>query len=225
MNQTIIAANQRGRANFGWLDSKHTFSFGSYYDPNFMGFSDLRVINDDTVTAGAGFGTHGHRDMEILSYILEGTIEHKDTMGNIKQITAGEFQIMSAGTGVAHSEYNASKKDRLKFLQIWLLPNARGVKPAYAQKNFAAKPGLTAVIHPSAEGAMRASTDAKVYRYQGGETSNFSAEGNQVYVHIVKGDITVNGDHLKPGDGIAIEGSSAIIESQQGSEALVFDLS
>ena len=132
----VRPATERGRAQFGWLDSHHTFSFGNYYDPNHMGVSVLRVINDDRVDPGAGFGAHGHRDMEILSYVLAGEIEHRDSMGNIKRIPAGDFQIMSAGTGGIHSEYNASDTEPLHFLQIWLLPNARQVSPRYDQRAF-----------------------------------------------------------------------------------------
>jgi redox-sensitive bicupin YhaK (pirin superfamily) len=129
-------ANERGTANFGWLDSKHSFSFGRYYDPEHMGFSALRVINDDSVAPGAGFATHGHRDMEIISYVLQGSIAHKDSEGNVEVLPAGEFQLMSAGSGITHSEYNASQTDPLKFLQIWIQPNTLGSSPGYQQKNF-----------------------------------------------------------------------------------------
>ncbi len=217
-------AAERGRASFGWLNSRHSFSFGHYYDPAHMGISALRVINDDRVNPSAGFETHGHKDMEILSYILEGTIEHKDSMGNIKRIEAGEFQIMSAGTGVLHSEYNASATDSLHFLQIWLLPNEKGVEPRYDQKAFDSSIGGTAIVHPTEEGALRAHTDARMWRYQGGKDWDFSPEGKMVYVHGVSGLAVVNGEPLGPGDGVAFEGEDVRIVGDGGAEVLVFDL-
>lgn len=227
MNYLRPAAD-RGHAYFGWLDSRHSFSFGSYYDPAHMGVSALRVINDDKVTPGAGFDTHGHRDMEILSYVLDGAIEHKDSMGHKQTITAGEFQIMSAGTGVTHSEYNGSDTNPLRFLQIWLLPNEQSVTPKYDQKAFEDFEGLTPVIHPTADGAMRAHTDARVYRYQGTKPVEFAlaSEANHktVYVHAVKSSVTVNGQTLEPGDGFAIAQEQVTIEGQADSEALVFEL-
>lgn len=146
---TVRHAEDRGRANFGWLDSKHTFSFGSYYDPKHMGFSELRVINDDLVQPNAGFDTHGHRDMEIISYVLEGVIAHKDSEGNVQTLPAGEFQLMSAGKGIYHSEYNASETDPLRFLQIWIQPNTFGNKPGYQQKDFGRNAGLTTIATPN----------------------------------------------------------------------------
>ncbi|MCW9028603.1 MAG: pirin family protein, partial [Kangiella sp.] len=130
----IRRANERGNFDFGWLNTSHTFSFGHYYDPKFMGYESLRVINDDKVRAGAGFQTHGHQNMEIVSYVLEGALAHKDSMGNVERLPAGEFQLMSAGTGVTHSEYNPSKTDDLEFLQIWIMPNEYGIEPGYQQK-------------------------------------------------------------------------------------------
>jgi redox-sensitive bicupin YhaK (pirin superfamily) len=223
----LRAASERGTANFGWLDSKHSFSFGHYHDPEHMGHSALRVINEDKVLPGTGFDTHGHRDMEILSYVLEGTIEHKDSMGHKKQITAGEFQVMSAGTGVTHSEYNASTSEGLHFLQIWLLPNQQGVTPQYDQKSFETTPGLTAVIHPTADNAMRAHTDARVYRYQGNaanDTTEFKSDGASVYVHAVTDGVEVNGTKLTVGDGLYVEEPDIAISGANESEALVFDL-
>ena len=143
-------ANERGHANHGWLDSWHTFSFANYYDPNFMGFSALRVINDDVIDAGQGFGTHPHKDMEILTYVLEGAVEHQDSMGNKEQVPAGEFQIMSAGTGVRHSEYNPSKTDRLRLYQIWIIPEETGITPRYEQRRFDAAQGKQLVLSPDA---------------------------------------------------------------------------
>jgi quercetin 2,3-dioxygenase len=141
-------AHERGTANFGWLNSHHSFSFGSYYDPAHMGHSALRVINDDSVEPGAGFGTHGHRDMEIISFVTQGTMEHKDSMGNVQVLPQGEFQLMSAGRGITHSEYNASPTEKLKFLQIWIVPESQGGEPGYQQKRFTAKAGLTPIITP-----------------------------------------------------------------------------
>lgn len=222
--QTIRASQDRGQADHGWLKSQHSFSFGHYYDPKFMGVSKLRVINEDNVAPGTGFDTHGHQDMEILSYVLNGTIEHKDSMGNREQIPAGDFQIMSAGTGVTHSEYNPSTSEPLHFLQIWLLPNQQGVKPKYEQQAFANKPGFTAIVHPSAEGALHAHTDALVYRYQGDAEGEFNAEGDNIYVQVVTGEIVVNGQTLKAGDGLHVSEEALKISGEVESEALVFDL-
>jgi len=220
----IRHATDRGRAQFGWLDSHHSFSFGNYYDSNHMGVSVLRVINDDRVDPGAGFGAHGHRDMEILSYVLEGEIEHRDSMGNIKRIPAGDFQIMSAGTGVMHSEYNASDTLPLHFLQIWLLPNKIQVTPRYDQQAFARAPGGTAILHPQAEGAMKVYSDARLWRYMGGSDWTFEPDGSQVYVHCVTGRVTVNDQLLSAGDGFAVDGPTVALTGDEGSEALIFDL-
>ena len=158
-------ANERGHANHGWLDSWHTFSFANYYDPNFMGFSALRVINDDVIDAGQGFGTHPHKDMEILTYVLEGAVEHQDSMGNKEQVPAGEFQIMSAGTGVRHSEYNPSKTDRLRLYQIWIIPEETGITPRYEQRRFDAAQGKQLVLSPDArDGSLKVYQDAHKMR-------------------------------------------------------------
>ncbi|WP_028671641.1 pirin family protein [Saccharospirillum impatiens] len=220
----VRSATERGRAQFGWLDSNHSFSFGSYYDPNHMGVSVLRVINDDRVDPGAGFGAHGHRDMEILSYVLEGEIEHRDSMGNIKRIPAGDFQIMSAGTGVMHSEYNASATEGLHFLQIWLMPNTLQVAPRYEQQAFPRTPGGKAILHPEEAGAMRVYSDARLWRYTGGRDWTLALHGKQVYVHGVSGQVTVAGHSLGPGDGMALEASSVTLTGDANTEALVFDL-
>ncbi|MEX2322067.1 MAG: pirin family protein [Saccharospirillum sp.] len=225
----VRPATERGRAQFGWLDSHHSFSFGNYYDPNHMGVSVLRVINDDRVDPGAGFGAHGHRDMEILSYVLEGEIEHRDSMGNIKRIPAGDFQIMSAGTGVMHSEYNASDTQPLHFLQIWLLPNAKQVTPRYEQRAFARRPGGTAILHPEEPGAMQVHSDACLWRYLGSsDRSNAEwtlvPKGQQLYVHNVSGQIEVAGHTLNPGDGIGLDDRSITLIGDASAEALVFDL-
>lgn len=220
----IRPAAERGRAQFGWLDSHHTFSFGNYYDPNHMGISVLRVINDDRVDPGAGFGAHSHRDMEILSYVLEGEIEHRDSMGNIKRIPAGDFQIMSAGTGVMHSEYNASDTQPLHFLQIWLMPNALQVAPRYEQRAFARTPGAAAILHPEADGAMQVHSDARLWRYLGGTDWSFKPHYGQVYVHGVKGNVSVNGAKVGPGDGRVVKATEVVFRGDSDAEVLVFDL-
>lgn len=220
----IRPSTERGRAQFGWLDSHHSFSFGNYYDQNHMGVSVLRVINDDRVDPGAGFGAHGHRDMEILSYVLEGEIEHRDSMGNIKRIPAGDFQIMSAGTGVMHSEYNASDNQPLHFLQIWLMPNARQVAPRYEQRAFPRTPGGMAILHPQEGGAMQVHSDARLWRFIGGRDWTLEPHGKQVYVHGVRGQVTVEGHSLNPGDGIALEATTVTLTAAADAEALVFDL-
>lgn len=220
----VRPATERGRAQFGWLDSHHSFSFGNYYDPNHMGVSVLRVINDDRVDPGAGFGAHGHRDMEILSYVLEGEIEHRDSMGNIKRIPAGDFQIMSAGTGVMHSEYNASDTQPLHFLQIWLMPNTLQVTPRYDQRAYARVPGGTAILHPSEESAMHVYSDARLWRYNGGQDWTLDVHGKQVYAHCVSGQVSVAGHNLNPGDGIALDVQSVILSGDANAEALLFDL-
>ncbi|MDN3684637.1 pirin family protein [Vibrio sinaloensis] len=188
---TLRHSEDRGRANFGWLDSKHTFSFGNYYDAQHMGFSALRVINDDIVQPGAGFDTHGHRDMEIISYVLEGTIDHKDSEGNVQTLPAGEFQLMSAGKGIYHSEYNGSDSENLRFLQIWIQPNTFGQQPGYQQKKiFGHQPGLTTIATPSGEnGTLHIKQDATLHQLI--LEPNQSLELNiaterKLYVHQVK---------------------------------------
>ena len=229
-------SNERGSANFEWLDSKHTFSFGHYYDPEHMGFSALRVINDDLVTPGAGFDTHGHRDMEIISYVLEGTIEHKDSQGNIETLPAGEFQLMSAGRGILHSEYNASKTDNLKFLQIWIQPNEQGGSAGYQQKRFGKEPGLTTVITPTGEdGTLKIKQQAKLHQLilTQAQQHVFVTESPNVYVHLVSGQLNINGTDLSPGDGAKITKKTKLSQSHeltfsneqsQDVTALVFEL-
>jgi redox-sensitive bicupin YhaK (pirin superfamily) len=227
----VRKADDRGRANFGWLDSKHTFSFGSYYDENHMGFSALRVINDDTVTGGAGFGTHGHRDMEIISFVTQGVIEHKDSMGNVQVLPKGEFQLMSAGKGVYHSEYNGSKEDELKFLQIWIVPNETGGEPGYQQKYFGEQAGLTPVATPTGEkGTLRIKQNARLSQLilsDGQELSMAVTDLPRVYVHVVTGSLLINGVTLSPGDGVKIDQTSTVEMQNMGQEpltALVFEL-
>lgn len=227
----IRAANERGKANFGWLDSRHSFSFGSYYDDKHMGHSALRVINDDTVAPAAGFGTHGHRDMEIITFVTQGVIEHKDSMGNVQRLPKGEFQLMSAGKGVTHSEYNGSKTDELKFLQIWIEPNVKGGEPGYQQKDFGQTQGLTQVITPTGEnGTLKIRQQASVSQlYLAANTSEKVdlAAGRKAYVHVVAGKLQLNEQLLAGGDGIKIDDIKHLEFSNQSESpviALVFDL-
>ena len=223
-------AQDRGTANFGWLDSKHTFSFGHYYDPEHMGFSALRVINDDLVTPGAGFDTHGHRDMEIISYVLEGTIEHKDSQGNIETLPAGEFQLMSAGRGILHSEYNASKTDNLKFLQIWIQPNALGGSPGYQQKRFGKDAGMTTIVSPTGEnGSLQIKQDAKLHQLVLAAKQNitFKPDSPNIYVHLVAGELSINGTTMVSGDGAKITDAAELSFNNVNDDevtALVFEL-
>ncbi|EJN8558954.1 MULTISPECIES: pirin family protein [Vibrio] len=228
---TVRHAADRGRANFGWLDSKHTFSFGSYYDPQHMGFSELRVINDDVVKPGAGFDTHGHRDMEIISYVLEGVIAHKDSEGNVKTLPAGEFQLMSAGKGIYHSEYNASNQDTLRFLQIWIQPNTFGTKPGYQQKDFGRNPGLTTIATPTGEnGTLLIKQDATLHQLilEPSSELNFEIEsGRKLFIHQVTGSLSVDNTTLTAGDGAKVEHQSKVVlrnTSNESTTALLFDL-
>ncbi|MEQ1575270.1 MAG: pirin family protein, partial [Vicinamibacterales bacterium] len=210
-------AAERGRADFGWLDSRHTFSFGEYYDPRYMGFRALRVINEDRVKPGHGFGTHPHRDMEIISYVLEGELGHKDSMGTGSVILPGDVQRMSAGTGVLHSEMNPSPNNPVHFLQIWLMPAARGIEPSYEQKTFAAaeKRGRLRLVaaHDGREGALTIHQDADLYAgvLGAGEGTRFELRpGRHAWVQVVRGAVTLNGEALNQGDGAAVSEESAL---------------
>ncbi len=227
------AAESRGKANFGWLQSQHTFSFGEYYDGDHMGISTLRVINDDVVAPGAGFGNHGHRDMEIISYILEGSIEHKDSMGNQFTVPAGEVQRMSAGTGIMHSEFNASKTEPLKFLQIWITPNVTGIKPSYEQMPIVQSSTMTALVTPDGrDGSLSIHQDASIYRLKltAGESYELAAlakeENERVgYLHVVEGSSVNIGTGLKAGDGLGIiKDQLKLTAGDDGLVALWFDL-
>ncbi|MBJ7538309.1 pirin family protein [Marinomonas transparens] len=229
---TMRKAEDRGPANFGWLNSFHTFSFGNYYDPKHMGFSHLRVINDDTVSPGAGFDTHGHKDMEIISLVLQGRIAHKDSAGNVEELPAGEFQLMSAGKGIYHSEFNASEKDTLKFLQIWIQPNVTGGAPGYQQKAFGEAQGITTVITPDgANGTLsikqNASLSQLILAPQTQDKLTIEA-GRNVYIHQIEGELSLNnGTTLKPGDGAKITKETALDLKNTGQErvkAIIFDL-
>lgn len=222
-------AADRGKADFGWLQSQHTFSFASYYDPAQMGFSALRVINDDKVAPGAGFDTHGHKDMEILSLVLTGKIAHKDSAGNTEVLPAGEFQLMSAGRGIYHSEFNASNAEDLKFLQIWIQPNQFGGEPGYQQKDFGQDEGLTLILSPDGrEGSLTVRQNAFLYQLilsQAGQQQLPLAAGRKVYIHLITGELEVSGYTLQPGDGIKISEQTALqLTATADSKALIFDL-
>ncbi|HRI52383.1 MAG TPA: pirin family protein [Pseudomonadota bacterium] len=229
---TVRRAEDRGHADHGWLSSHHTFSFADFYDPRFMGFGPLRVINDDTVAAGGGFPTHGHRDMEIISYVLEGALEHKDSLGTGSVIRPGDVQRMSAGTGVRHSEFNASDTSPVHFLQIWLLPRREGLPAGYEQKHFAAsaKQGrLCLVASPDgAEGSVRIQQDARMFATllaAGQSVSHAVKGGRKGWLHVARGAAAVNGLTLKAGDGVAISGEESLtISSPSSGEVLLFDL-
>jgi len=225
----VRKAEERGHANHGWLDSWHTFSFASYHDANFMGFSALRVINEDVIDGGQGFGTHPHKDMEILTYVLSGTVEHQDSMGNKEQIPAGEFQIMSAGTGVRHSEYNASESEPLHLYQIWIIPERTGIEPRYDQRRFPDVQGRQLVLSPDArEGSLKVFQDMTLSRWvmAAGEQDNVAIDaGRRIWIQVVKGDVTVNGNAITTSDALAIWDESALtIEASSSAEVLLFDL-
>lgn len=222
-------AGERGSADFGWLQSKHSFSFGQYHDKEHMGISVLRVINDDHVKAGAGFGTHGHQDMEIISYVLDGVIEHKDSFGNQYQVPAGDVQIMSAGKGVTHSEYNASKTQGLDFLQIWIQPNVKGIEPRYEQKNIKQNGKLTALVTSDGrKGSLTMMQDAGLYRLQlkPNESFKLSVKDRTGYIHLIEGKATVGNHAMGPGDGAGmIKTKKITVEAgASGLTALWFDL-
>lgn len=228
----VRPSHERGHANHGWLDSYHTFSFANYYDPAHMGVSNLRVINDDTVAPGQGFGTHGHRDMEIVSYVLDGALEHRDSMGNGSVIRPGDVQRMSAGTGVRHSEYNASPTEPVHFLQIWLVPNREGVTPDYAQKHFPLEERrgrLALLVSPDGhDGSLAAHQDALLYGtlLGAGDTVEHALDaGRRAYVHVARGRMTVNGTPLSTGDGATVEDVDRVrLEGVTEAEVLLFDL-
>lgn len=227
---SIRRSNQRGAADFGWLKSQHTFSFGNYYDEQHMGFSALRVINDDHVAPDAGFQTHGHRDMEIISYVLKGEIAHKDSEGNVATLPPGEFQLMSAGSGIRHSEFNPSSTNELHFLQIWIQPNVYGQAPGYQQKDFGQNPGLTLVASPDGEdGSMLIKQDARLYQLilGAGEQVDLNASAQRnYYVHVVEGELQIENEIAKPGDGVKITKveNVQLLATDNKVKALVFDL-
>src|SRR5256885_856992 len=228
----VLPAGERFHTDIGWLNSRHTFSFGDHYDPDRAGFHALRVINDDRVAPGKGFGTHGHRDMEIISYVLDGQLEHKDNMGTGSLIVPGDVQRMSAGRGVLHSEYNPSRSAPVHFLQIWIEPDVTGIAPSYEQKAIAAelKRGRFALI-ASPDGRDRSVTihqDARIYAglFDGAEAASHDvAPGRRAYVHVARGSVSVNGNRLEAGDAAAITGEAAVrVEAGADAEVLLFDL-
>ncbi|MES2973324.1 MAG: pirin family protein [Pseudomonadota bacterium] len=229
---TLRKSSDRGYADHGWLKSFHSFSFAGYYDPKHMGFGNLRVINEDRIAPGTGFGTHGHKDMEIISYVLTGELAHKDTLGNIKGIPPGDVQRMSAGRGVQHSEFNHAKDQTTHFLQIWIEPNVTGIPASYEQKTFAegAKRGsLRLVASPDgAEGSVTIHADASLYAglFDGAEAATLTLDpARKSYVHLVRGEIEVNGQKLAAGDAAMIENEKQLaLGNGKSAEVLVFDL-
>jgi len=224
-------ADERGHAQHGWLESYHSFSFADYYDPEHMGFGPLRVINEDRVQPGMGFGTHGHRDMEIISYVLDGALAHRDSIGNGSTIVPGDVQRMSAGTGVRHSEYNHSKTGVTHFLQIWIEPSRVGAPPSYEQKHFppAEKRGrLRVIASPDGrDGSVSLDQDALLYAglFDGDEHARLElAPGRKAYVHVARGEVTVNGQCLGAGDALMTDGGAIDMERGRTAEVLVFDL-
>jgi redox-sensitive bicupin YhaK (pirin superfamily) len=228
----IRRSDERGKADFGWLDSRHTFSFGEYYDPAHMGFRDLRVINEDRVRPGAGFGTHGHRDMEIVSYVLSGNLAHKDSMGNGSVLIAGDVQRMTAGTGVRHSEMNPSLEEPVHFLQIWIQPERQGLEPGYQEANFSEedKRGRLRRIASgrSDNGALKIHQDVDLYAavLEPGQGERLELRsGRHAWVQVIRGDVTVNGESLAAGDGAAISDEAAVeLRAESDAEVLLFDL-
>lgn len=230
---TLRPGSDRGKANFGWLDSRHTFSFGNYYDPAHMAFGSLRVINEDKVTPGQGFSTHGHRDMEIISYVLDGGLAHKDNIGNGSVIRPGDVQRMSAGTGIMHSEYNASKTNPVHFLQIWVLPEANGIDPGYEQTYFAPEDKQNQLrlvgSRDGRNGSVTIHQDLNLYAtvLQPAASVSHSLKANRLaWVHVAKGAIQLNGYDLTAGDGAAIADEAALTLTgvSEDAEVLLFDM-
>lgn len=229
---TIRKARDRGHADHGWLNSHHTFSFANYYDSRHMGHGNLRVINDDTVAPGKGFGTHPHRDMEIISYVLDGALEHKDSMGNGSVIRPGDVQRMSAGTGVTHSEFNHSATDPVHFLQIWILPDAPGHAPGYEQKFFAGedKRGRLRLVASATgrDGSVSLNQDADILAgfFDGDESATYTARRQRdLWIHVARGSLSVNGQSLEAGDGAAVSGEETLgFEDGRDAEVLLFDM-
>jgi redox-sensitive bicupin YhaK (pirin superfamily) len=228
----VRRSEDRGKANFGWLDSRHTFSFGQYYDPQHMGIGALRVINDDRVIPGQGFDTHSHRDMEIISYVLEGALEHKDSIGTGSVIRPGDVQRMSAGTGIAHSEFNHSKSEHVHFLQIWIIPEKKGLLPGYEQKNFTLEDrrGKARLVasKDGRDGSITVHQDVSLYAsvLEAGDTATLEIRpGRRAWVQVARGAVTVNGTSLAEGDGAAVlDETTLTLTGNASSEILIFDL-
>ncbi|HTV61579.1 MAG TPA: pirin family protein [Verrucomicrobiae bacterium] len=228
---TIRKANERGHAEHGWLDTYHSFSFADYYDPQWMGFRSLRVINDDLVLPGAGFGAHPHRDMEIITYVLRGALEHKDSMGNGSVIRAGDLQYMSAGKGVVHSEFNPSKDEAVHLLQIWILPDAKGLKPQYAEKTLRDAPTGQLYLMTSKtgrEGSVAIHQDADLWLAKlepGQKTAHALANDRHAWVHVAEGEAVLNGKTLSAGDAAAVSAEENLeLAANKPSQVLLFDL-
>lgn len=229
---TVRPSEARGHFDFGWLDTRHTFSFGRYIDRRFLGFRALRVINEDVVAPGAGFPQHPHEDMEIVTYVLSGTLAHRDTLGSVETLSPGEVQRMSAGRGIEHSEFNASKAEPVHLLQIWLHPEDRGIEPSYEQKRFAEESlrnRLCPIVTPDArEGSLKIHQDASIYaaRLDAGKSASMEiTPGRHAWVQVARGTITLNGTGLKAGDGAAVSGEQRVaIVAGEASEVLVFEM-
>jgi redox-sensitive bicupin YhaK (pirin superfamily) len=225
-------AQERGQAELGWLHSRHTFSFGNYFDPDHMGFRSLRVINDDVVEPGRGFGEHPHRDAEIFSYVIEGELEHKDSMGNGRVIKAGDLQYISAGSGVLHSEFNPSAKKKVHFLQIWLTPKTGGGEPRYAEKSLgeSVRPNRLTLLFASQprDEAVAIRADADIYFGKlsaGKQIEYLTAPGRGQWLHVITGDVSLLGENLEAGDGAAVENARTLeLKSRSGAQFLLFDL-
>jgi redox-sensitive bicupin YhaK (pirin superfamily) len=227
----IRRANERGHAEHGWLNSYHTFSFADYYDPNWMGYRSLRVINDDLVMPGMGFGTHPHRDMEILTYVLSGSLEHKDSLGNGRVIRPGDVQYMAAGTGVRHSEFNPAKDEAVHFLQIWIQPDATDLRPRYAEKSIAqAFPGKFHLVTSKTgrEGSIAINQDADVWLAKfepGNKVQHTLRSGRHAWLHVAEGEVSLNGTALGPGDGVAVSEKGELeLAATKSAQVLLFDL-
>jgi len=229
---SIRHAEDRGLANLGWLDSRHTFSFGHYFDPRHMGFGPLRVINEDRVQPGQGFATHGHRDMEIISYVLAGALKHQDSMGNGSIIRPGDVQRMSAGTGVRHSEFNASDSELVHFLQIWILPESEGIEPSYEQTHFAEdeKRGRLRLVgsRDGRDGSVTIHRDVDLYATslaEGERVTHSLGTGRKGWVQVARGSALLNGEQLYPGDGVAVDGPAELtLAGTSETELLLFDM-
>lgn len=225
-------SDERGAANFGWLDSKHSFSFGHYYDPDHMGFGPLRVINEDKVLGGEGFDTHGHQDMEIISYVLDGALEHKDSIGTGSVIRPGDVQRMTAGSGIRHSEFNHSQSDPVHFLQIWIMPEREGLEPGYEQKSFSEEDRSGALrllaSRSGADGSLVVHQDVDLYGSllnQGDELTHRVRPGRKVWVQVARGTVAVNGEHLGSGDGAALADEEQVtLVAASDAEVLLFDM-
>jgi len=225
---SIRRSEERGPTRLGWLDSRHSFSFGQYYDPEHMGISVLRVLNDDAVIPGGGFAAHSHQDMEIISFVLSGVIEHKDSMGNIERLPAGEFQLMSAGTGVTHSEYNPSADEPLRFLQIWVLPNRLGITPGYQQQRFPDTDGRQLVISPDGrDGTLKIHQDAFVEHVclASGDRLHIAEAAERIsFLHLIAGRLDFAENYVEAGDGVTVAGQELKLLCGHDAEALLFDL-